>query len=155
MKTNPINEVNKFLNVILADDDDDDRQFFQEAMEDICVHTKLSLFENGEELMNYLSHPKIILPDLIFLDLNMPIKNGMQCLKEIRSNTTMDHVYIAIFSTSCSKKDIEDSFVNGSNIFLNKPNSFGKLRESINKILKISGQHHASTPNRDNFLLRL
>ncbi|MBW8201131.1 response regulator [Muricauda sp. W52] len=149
------NTVNQFLNILLADDDEDDRAFFQEAMEDICSNTKLFLFEDGEGLMKYLRLPTTILPDLIFLDLNMPIKNGMQCLKEIRRNPSMDQSFITIFSTSCSEKDIEDTFVNGANIYLTKPNSFCKLRESIQKVLEIKHQYPASQFNRDNFLLRL
>jgi DNA-binding response OmpR family regulator len=155
MKTDLTNSVKQFLNVSLGDDDEDDRQFFREAIEDICIDTKLSLFEDGDKLMDYLNHPKTILPDVIFLDFNMPVKNGMQCLREIRSSTIMDNVFIAIFSTSCSEKDIEDTFINGSNIYLNKPNSFGRLRESIEKVLNIGSQYNISHPNRDNYLLRL
>jgi DNA-binding response OmpR family regulator len=155
MSTHPSNGGSQILNVALADDDEDDRLFFQEAIDDISIRTKLSLFNNGQELMDYLSLPKVILPNLVFLDLNMPIKNGMQCLKEIRANSSLNHVCIAIYSTSCSEKDIEDTFINGANIYLNKPNNFGKLRESIEKVLQINWQYHTSNLNRDNFLLRL
>lgn len=94
MKTDLTNSVKQFLNVSLGDDD---HQFFREAIEDICIDTKLSLFEDGDNLMDYLNHPKTNLPDVIFLDFNMPVKNGMQCLREIRSSTIMDRVLIAIF----------------------------------------------------------
>ena len=151
----PSNSGNQILNVALADDDEDDRLFFQEAMEDIAIRTKLSLLNDGQELMDYLNLPNIILPNLIFLDLNMPIKNGMQCLKEIRSSSRLNDVCIAIYSTSCSEKDIEETFVNGANVYLNKPNNFSKLRESIEKVLQINWQYHTSNLNRDNFLLRL
>ncbi|MBW8243610.1 response regulator [Muricauda oceani] len=151
----PSNPGNQILNVALADDDEDDRLFFQEAMEDIAIRTKLSLLNDGQELMDYLNLPNIILPNLIFLDLNMPIKNGMQCLKEIRSSSRLNDVCIAIYSTSCSEKDIEETFVNGANVYLNKPNNFSKLRESIEKVLQINWQYHTSNLNRDNFLLRL
>lgn len=155
MNINPSNVGKQILNIALADDDEDDRLFFQEAIDDISIRTKLSLFNDGQELMDYLNLPNIILPNLVFLDLNMPIKNGMQCLKEIRSNTALSKVCIAIYSTSCSEKDIEDTFVNGANIYLNKPNNFSKLRESIEKVLQINWQYHTSNLNRDNFLLRL
>lgn len=145
----------QILNIALADDDEDDRQFFQDAIEDISIKTKLSLLNDGQELMDYLNLPNVVLPNLVFLDLNMPIKNGMQCLKEIRSNANLDKVCIAIYSTSCSEKDIEDTFVNGANIYLNKPNNFDKLRDSIEKVLQINWQYHTSNLNRDNFLLRL
>lgn len=155
MKINPPQVNSKILNIALADDDEDDRLFFQEAIEEITVRTKLSLFQNGKELMDYLNLPNIILPNLIFLDLNMPIKNGMQCLKEIRLNPILNPVSIAIYSTSSSERDIEETFVNGANIYLNKPNNFSKLRDSIEKVLQINWQYHTSNLNKDNFLLRL
>ncbi len=155
MKINPPQVNSKILNIALADDDEDDRLFFQEAIEEIAVRTKLSLFQNGKELMDYLNLPNVILPNLIFLDLNMPIKNGMQCLKEIRNNPLLNPISIAIYSTSSSEKDIEETFVNGANIYLNKPSNFSKLRESIEKVLQINWQYHTSNLNKDNFLLRL
>lgn len=155
MKINPSQVNSKILNIALADDDEDDRLFFQEAIEEITVRTKLSLFQNGKELMDYLNLPNVILPNLIFLDLNMPIKNGMQCLQEIRNNPLLNPISIAIYSTSSSEKDIEETFVNGANIYLNKPNNFSKLRESIERVLQINWQYHTSNLNKDNFLLRL
>ena len=145
----------KPLNILLADDDEDDRLLFKEAIDEIGIKTKLTMFNNGQELMEYLKLPEIVLPDLIFLDLNMPIKSGMQCLKEIRCNPALKDISVAIYSTSSSESDIEDTFVNGANIYLNKPNNFNKLQESIGKVLQINWQYHTSNLNRDNFLFRL
>ena len=69
------------MNIVLADDDADDRLLFDEAISEIDVKTKLSLFNDGKALMDYLVLPDTVLPEIVFLDLNMPIKNGMQCLK--------------------------------------------------------------------------
>ncbi|WP_308992333.1 response regulator [Mariniflexile litorale] len=143
------------LNIFLADDDEDDRILFSEALEEISVQTTLSLFKHGQELLDYLFQPDITFPNLIFLDLNMPIKNGMQCLNEIRSNPALKNLYIAIYSTSSSQKDIEESFSNGANIYINKPNSFTKLREVVEKVLKLNWQHHTSNLNKDTFLFRI
>lgn len=143
------------LNVALADDDEDDRFLFKEAIDEIKIQTKLSLFTNGQELMDYLSLPNIILPQVVFLDLNMPVKNGLQCLKEIRDNSSLDGMSIAIYSTSSSEKDIEDTFVLGANIYINKPNSFTKLKDAIEKVLQINWQYNTSNLNKENFLLRL
>lgn len=145
----------KILNIALADDDEDDRLLFKEAIEEITMDTKLSLFNHGQELMDHLNLPNIVLPHLVFLDLNMPIKNGIQCLQEIRKNRILDHVAIAIYSTSSSEKDIEDTFISGANVYINKPNNFQKLREVIEKVLQINWQYHTSNLNKDNFLFRL
>tara|TARA_R110000868_G_scaffold28633_2_gene107199 strand:+ start:55327 stop:55773 length:447 start_codon:yes stop_codon:yes gene_type:complete len=143
------------LNIALADDDEDDRFLFKDAIEEIKIKTKLSLFTNGKELMDYLILPHIILPEVVFLDLNMPIKNGMQCLKEIRENAKLNDLSVAIYSTSSSEKDIEDTFIHGANIYINKPNSFGDLKAVIEKVLQLNWQYQTSALNRDNFLLRL
>ncbi len=143
------------LNIALADDDEDDRFLFKDAIEEIKIKTKLSLFTDGKELMDYLSLPNVILPEVVFLDLNMPIKNGMQCLKEIRANPKLIDLSVAIYSTSSSEKDIEDTFVYGANIYINKPNTFKELKTVIEKVLQLNWQYQTSALNRDNFLLRI
>jgi len=143
------------LNIACADDDQDDRMLFKEAIEEVRIKTNLSLFKDGKELMDYLTLSNAILPEIVFLDLNMPIKNGMQCLTEIRSNGKLKNLIVAIYSTSSSENDIEQTFINGANIYINKPNSFGALKKTINKVLQINWQYYTSALNRDNFLLRL
>ncbi|GAA4232595.1 response regulator [Postechiella marina] len=143
------------LKIILTDDDEDDRLFFKEAIDDISVETELKLFNHGQDLITYLTTPNVALPDLLFLDLNMPIKNGMECLKEIKANKDLQHIIIAIYSTSSSEQDIEDTFVNGANIYIKKPSSFKALKKAVEKVLKVNWQYHTSNFNRDTFLLRI
>ncbi|WP_100614382.1 response regulator [Confluentibacter citreus] len=146
---------NNFFNIALADDDEDDRMLFLEALDEISVQTKLLLFKHGQELLDYLFQPHVELPSLIFLDLNMPIKNGMQCLCEIRRHPKLKDLRIAIYSTSSSDKDISDTFLNGADMYINKPNSFRTLREVVEKVLNINWQDHISTLNKDTFLFRI
>lgn len=143
------------LNIVLADDDEDDRMLFSEAIGEIDIRTKLSLFNHGKELMDYLNLPNIILPNLIFLDLNMPIKCGMQCLREIRSNERLSHLCVAIYSTSSSEIDVEETFLNGANIYINKPTNYRNLKQAIEKVLKLNWQYHTSNLNKETFLFRI
>jgi len=143
------------MNIVLVDDDEDDRILFKEVIEEIPIRTKLSLFNDGQELMDYLILSNEQLPDLIFLDLNMPIKNGLQCLKEIRDNPDLNHIVIAIYSTSSSDKDIEDTLVNGANIYITKPTNLMKLKQVVKKVLQINWQYHTSNLDRDTFLFRI
>lgn len=145
----------EILNIALADDDEDDRMIFNEVIEELDMKTKLSLFKNGQELMDYLRLPNIVLPNLIFLDLNMPVKNGMQCLLEIRQNPALKDLAIAIYSTSSSEKDIEETFVNGANIYINKPTNFSTLRGVVEKVLQLNWQYKTSNLNRETFLFRI
>jgi len=143
------------LYIALADDDEDDRMLFEKAMENLKVDTELSIFTNGQGLMDHLNSPDYRMPDLIFLDLNMPVKNGMECLKEIRANTQFNEISIAIYSTSSSERDIDETFINGANVYLKKPNDFGKLKEAITKAIEMNWQHHNTRLAKENFLLRI
>ncbi|HMQ45787.1 response regulator [Mariniflexile maritimum] len=142
------------FHIFLTDDDDDDRLFFSEVIDEICTETSLKLFNDGQELMDYLLLPDSVLPNLLLLDLNMPKKNGMQCLCEIRSNPKLKDLFIAIYSTSSSEKDIDETYANGANIYLNKPNSFGKLREMVEKVLQLDFKFHNANLCKKTFLFR-
>lgn len=143
------------MHILLADDDEDDRLFFTDAIEEIKVRTIVHTVNDGVQLMERLQTPGIRLPNLIFLDLNMPIKGGMECLKEIRSNKDLKDISIAIYSTSASQEDIEETFVKGANIYIKKPNDFGELKKILKEVISINWQYHTSGLNRENFLLSL
>ena len=143
------------LHILLADDDDDDRLFFKDAIGEVKVKTVVNMVNDGVELMDYLNNAETRLPNLIFLDLNMPRKDGMECLKEIRSNHKLKDLSIAIYSTSGLEKDIEETFVRGANIYIKKPNDFEELKSILDKVININWQYHTSGFNKENFLLNL
>ena len=143
------------LHIMLADDDEDDRLFFRDAIEEVKVKTKTTIVNDGVQLMEYLMQPDVILPNLIFLDLNMPRKGGMECLKEIRANQELKDITIAIYSTSASEKDIEETFVKGANVYIKKPNDFGELKLVLSEVISINWQYHTSGLNRENFFLSI
>lgn len=143
------------IHILLADDDPDDREFFSEAIQSIGIPHKLTLFEDGQELMDYLYTVELDVPHILFLDLNMPCKNGFDCLDEIRRNTTLKDLSIAIYSTSSSEKDVEQAFVGGANVYIKKPNDFQSLKKVVGDVVKINWQYHNSGLNRDTFLYSL
>ena len=144
-----------YTHVVLADDDEDDRSFFMEAFEELKIQTKVGVYKDGVELMDALNHPDSILPNILFLDLNMPKKSGLECLKEIKNNIRFKDIAIAIYSTSASEEDIEDTFVNGANIYIKKPSSFNILKKILSDVVTMNWQYHTNGLNKDNFLLRL
>lgn len=121
------------LNILLADDDEGDRLLFLEAFSEIKIATMVTTVKNGIELMEWLRTDGNRLPDFIFLDLNMPRKGGLACLKEIRGNEKLKDISIAIYSTSNSEKDKQDAFRHGANVYLAKPNNFTMLKEILEK----------------------
>ncbi len=140
------------LYIVLAEDDEDDRMFFTDALSAAKIATIVDTVNDGVELMEYLENAKR-LPDLIFLDLNMPRKGGMECLSEIRKNSTLKHLSVAIYSTSSAEKDIDDTFVRGANIYIRKPTDFQTLKKVLADVLGINWQYRASGLKRENFLL--
>lgn len=146
---------NDALHILLADDDEDDRLFFKDAIAEVKVKTVVTILNDGFQLMQYLNKPDVKLPNVVFLDLNMPIKGGMQCLKEIRSDNRLKDLSIAIYSTSASEEDIEETFVKGANIYIKKPNDFGELKRILAEVININWQYHTSGLNKENFLLSI
>lgn len=144
-----------YIHIILADDDEDDRLFFTDAFSELKMKTKVNTYNDGVELMNYLNSDEAILPQVLFLDLNMPKKNGIECLHEIKADKKFDDIAIAIYSTSSSEEHIEETFVNGANIYIKKPNDFNTLKKVLSDVVAINWQYHTSGLNKDNFLLRM
>ena len=145
----------EFIHIILADDDEDDRLFFTEAFDELKISTKVNTYNDGVELMDYLNEDDAVLPDVLFLDLNMPRKSGKECLNELRNNKKFNNIAIAIYSTSSSEEDIEDTFVQGANIYIKKPNDFTIRKKILLDVVTINWQYHTSGLNKDNFLLRM
>ncbi|MBP0905514.1 response regulator [Mariniflexile gromovii] len=146
---------NDYIHIILADDDEDDRLFFTDAFDELKMNTKVNTFNDGVELMDYLNSEDAILPNVLFLDLNMPLKNGIECLNEIKANSKMSDIAIAIYSTSASEEDIEETFVLGANIYIKKPSSFKQLKKVLAEVVSMNWQYHTNSLNKDNFLMRL
>ena len=126
--------LNKTCTIFLADDDEDDTFLFQEALGQIPVPTNLVIAENGMELMRKLDINQQV-PDLIFLDMNMPIKNGLECLAELRSSETYKETPVVILSTSVAGYLLESAYNGGANLYIQKPTSFSSLVTILNKCL--------------------
>lgn len=149
------NSTNAAMNIILADDDADDRLLFKAALDEMNVDSNLTLLKDGRELMNYLEDPANTIPHILFLDLNMPCRTGTNCLTDIRSQPRFRDMSIAIYSTSNSEKDIEETLTGGANIYIHKPNDFEKLKQIIKHVLKINWQFHTSGLDKETFFLSI
>jgi CheY-like chemotaxis protein len=146
---------NKPLHILLADDDENDRLLFTEAFSELRIKTIVRIVDNGIQLMEWLNMKNIRLPDLLFLDLNMPRKNGLECLKEIKSNEKLKDISISIYSTSDNEKDIEETFRNGANVYITKPNNFNMLKQVLEKAVMRALQYQDQSMKRENYLLRI
>src|SRR5690348_165444 len=117
-------KIKRPIQIALADDDPDDRELFGETIKETAPQSKLSMFEDGQQLLTYLETCNGNPPDVIFLDINMPYVSGKESLKQIRSNAQFNHIPIVMFSTSTNENDVYDTFKFGANLFITKPGSY-------------------------------
>ena len=134
-----------YWNILLAEDDPDDILFFQTALQELQVSANLSIVKNGEELMTFLVKDSQI-PDILFLDLIMPRKNGFQCLAEIAANEKLKDLSVVVLSTFFpSDKHYESDMIENlvkirAHIFFIKPGDPEKLKEGISFALATSAK---------------
>ena len=122
-------------NLLLADDDIDDCILFKEALKDIELNSTVTTVSDGAELMQYLYKNQPDLPDVLFLDLNMPRKTGYECLSEIRENSIFNDLAIVIFSTSFDPQIVNLLFERGAQYYIRKPAEFHDLKNLIYKAI--------------------
>lgn len=146
-----VKQEKKSIHILFSDDDTDDALLFTQAADLMTASILLSFAEDGEQLMRYLS--KEILPDLIFLDLNMPVKNGVECLREIRSDKKLDWLPIIIYTTSDNPKDVDTCFDLRANLYVVKPTSFENIIKTLKKVINMDFSKQRF-PTRENFLLQ-
>ncbi len=119
----------------IADDDQDDQDLFINALQQIDEYCVCNTAFDGEDALGKLSDSVLPLPDIIFLDLNMPKMNGKQCLAKIKGIENLKHIPVVIYSTSSDKNEIEETNRLGAAFFLQKPNRFNELCNALEKII--------------------
>jgi CheY-like chemotaxis protein len=124
-------------NIFLVDDDVDDQLFFTDALKEIDSTILCSIANNGKEALEQLKSLSS-LPEILFLDLNMPFMNGYECLSQLKNETRLSKIPVVIFTTSNDPKDAEITHQLGAEVFLSKPNEFTLLREKLEKILSLN-----------------
>lgn len=140
------------FNILLADDDADDCFFFKSALEKMELSTQLTTVYDGEELMKYLSENAEQLPDVLFLDINMPRKNGIECLSEIKQNAKLKNIPVVMFSTNKSQDTMSKLFKSGANIYVTKPGDFTELVQLIGHAIPIASEQKFSK-SKVNYIL--
>jgi CheY-like chemotaxis protein len=130
----------KKMKILLADDDFDDCRFFKRAMSELSVTTELEIVNDGEELMEYLEKNSDNLPMALFLDINMPRRNGLECLTEIRKSEKYKDLPVIVFSTSNSWDTINMLFNTGAHVYIHKPNDFAQLKQVIHHAIPLAAE---------------
>jgi CheY-like chemotaxis protein len=143
----------KQLNILLADDDTDDCIFFKEAVGESLSSIHLTTVHDGEQLMKLLINETNELPHILFLDLNMPRKNGFECLSEIKQNKKLKELPVVIFSTSFEQEVVNLLYKNGAQYFIRKPSEFSQFKKIIQQSLALIMKENIYQPGRENFVI--
>ena len=141
--------------IFLADDDIDDREFFQDALSEVSTDSELIIAEDGVLLMEALKSMVPPPPHLIFLDLNMPRKNGYECLSDIRNSDKYKDIPVVIFSTTDNPDVIAKTQSLGANLYLRKPTSFDLLKRMINHVLSLDLSRVGITSSKEGFYIKV
>jgi CheY-like chemotaxis protein len=116
--------------IMMADDDEEDVDLFKDALTDLKFDISIKVAVNGKELMKELEQTEV-LPEIIFLDLNMPLKNGMACLEEIRGNQRWQDIKVIILSTSSHQDQMKAAYDKGADFYMVKPSNYVDFKNAI------------------------
>jgi len=140
--------MNDFI-IFYTDDDEDDLSIFADAVESLPKKIQLQTYNGGDKLLKAIHNPPPT-PHLVFLDLNMPGKNGLDVLLELRNSETNNDIPVIIFSTSNEPAIIEKCRLLGANYFISKPVLMRDIIKSIEYALEVDWSEFV--PERHNFV---
>ncbi|GAA3774533.1 response regulator [Flavobacterium ginsengiterrae] len=124
-------------NIFIADDDIDDRSIFAEALSELEPNVLLTEFEDGLQLMNAL-HSESSIPDILFLDINMPKYTGLQCLEMMKgTQSKFADIPVIILSTSNDPVTIQTAFDLGASFYAVKPASYNEIKFFLDTVMKM------------------
>lgn len=138
--------------IFYTDDDEDDLSIFIDAVESLPKKIQLQTYSGGEKLLNAIYNPPPT-PHLVFLDLNMPGKNGFDVLAELRNSEVKNDIPVIIFSTSNEPSIIDRCRTLGANYFITKPVLMKDIIQSINHALEIDWKKFS--PTDKNFVYKI
>ncbi len=122
------------MNFLLVDDDPDDTLLFRDILQDVDSSVGFTSAVNGKAALSLLRSGTIPLPHIIFLDLNMPLMNGKECLLELKQDPALMHIPVIIYTTSSQSRDIEETMMGGAICFITKPTSLKDLDYILTQI---------------------
>lgn len=145
--------LNDDLFILLADDDQDDCLLVEDALEELGVSYKLKCMKNGIELLEYLGDKSNPLPDVVMLDLDMPMKHGLECLDEIRNQMELTSLPIIIYTTHSQPETVKKAHLKKAQYYLKKPNSFKSLVNALQVIIETDWTE-MTDPGEEEFYLQ-
>lgn len=145
---------NLLLHILLIDDDEDDKELFKEAFHDITPDSVISTATSCMDLVNSVDDLHVALPDVIFLDLNMPRMDGFECLDLLKSIDPINNIPVFIYSTTVNPSQMLLTYQKGASMFFQKPATFEGIKKLIRKILVMPREQYYPQMSWENFLVK-
>ncbi len=145
--------ISQNITILLADDNNDDCLLFKEALKELPVSSHLSIVHDGDQLMEQLTQKETKLPDVLFLDLHMPRKNGFASLGAIKRNTELQQLPVIILSSVSEQESVKNVFRDAAHYYICKPANFSQLKKVIYEALMLITQKNNPLPNKESFII--
>ena len=133
----------KPADIILADDDNDEVLLFEMALQQVVLRFTLRHAVNGEKLFDLLREQ---IPDILFLDIRMPCKDGISCITEIRSDRKYDKMPVIMYSSLKYSSFVEETYRKGANLFIEKASTVEELTAKLKKVFSVNWQSNMLYP---------
>lgn len=152
-KNSDSKKISPTINILLADDDQADCLLFKEALSELPLNTNLTIVGNGEQLIDAITEKGIKLPDVLFLDLNMPRKNGFASLGLIKRSDDLQKLPVVVFTTASDMETVKKVFRDAAHFYITKPSDFLQLKKVIYEAIMLITDKNLSFPNEDKFMI--
>lgn len=126
--------------ILLVEDDADDRMLFSDALNELSANVALRTASHCDDGIDSIIPPHDALPDLVVMDINLPGKNGLECLQDIRNHARLKQLPVVILSTDTDEEVIKDAYRKGANFYIAKPNSFQALKQEVKRLITTDWQ---------------
>jgi CheY-like chemotaxis protein len=138
-------------NVLIAEDDDDDFMVFKSVANELPYQIQITRAENGELLIQIIDQTN---PDILFLDILLPLKDGRKCIHEIRANKKYDSLPVIVYSALSDVESIEFFYRQGANTYIVKPSSFASLKDALQRVFAVDWKKMMYYPPLDQFVIK-
>ncbi|MEP6646700.1 MAG: response regulator [Saprospiraceae bacterium] len=129
------------MNILLADEDLDNCSLFKKALDIVPLVTQLTIVSDGVQLMEFLYENSKKLPHVLFIDINIPLKTGFECLSEIKQTENLKDIPVVMFSNANSPDTVNTLFKNGADIYIRMPDNFADLVQIIHHALPLATEN--------------
>ncbi|HUM45326.1 MAG TPA: response regulator [Chitinophagales bacterium] len=123
-------------------------------MRNCLVNSSLETAYDGEQLMEVLTTNMNNVPDILFLDLSMPRKTGVECLLEIKRIEKLKHLPVIIYSASLDPQVVDLLYASGASRYIRKPGGFSQLKKVILEAVNLSSESNTQENSKENFVIQ-